>query len=730
MYIFETKIKNDLDALVFFSGQLEGDEHYYGFMLQTEMEKRKTSPDEVYFIYPEYLKKEIESFKDESSPFYRDIIRYGKNVPVTVYSFDEFGKLSIDFDINNQGRKKHELDYLTKEISKQGLLALATKRKDEIILKAPPGTKFIKPSNEAGDEFIKASGLTVGNEENQFLAFCLLAKRPKDIEIREIAIDTASIAVFAESLIYYLYKFSKTPCKKIKYRSFGSYKGMEKAKPDLPDYTWAIISASTSNNMGEKLARVWGLNCDQVITVLSYTNKCEKRTGDNILINIASLSEADDHNTVLGSVIGVTMVGENFTAEISKPNTVDIVRDHKTPAINECIYKFHDKKVFLLNKKPKKSSTVKSIYVDVAELIKNDYKEELGEWLDHLLRWHTLCSLRWLAYDKDDSASVLLFNMVVERLPSGMNWIAIDLDKADEIATGDDAIMVLMPAISTGRSLLQLNRRLRISKHNGQRIFIVPFAITKSEKNLKKITNTLCMGQYGLKYQLLQKYKLYIGHHDEKNSWQRELRVIQNLNGEYWRKRESLLSKEGGNIEGHIGILPKGSDLKLDFSNGFVFWGDSYEASKVSHEAVYATISSVLQGLRELTWQSGDSRNSLQSHVYKHSVIDPDNFTKLNDSLLQACLWRAANEIELDYSSSSELSATFCSIEKKLINDYVAGKENSAIDLLMGIAIKKIKLEKNELRQLIDYAHTAFENDTITTGLVDYIINEFRLSAS
>ncbi|MBU2477693.1 MAG: hypothetical protein KKA36_01275, partial [Gammaproteobacteria bacterium] len=105
----------------------------------------------------------------------------------------------------------------------------------------------------------------------------------------------------------------------------------------------------------------------------------------------------------------------------------------------------------------------------------------------------------------------------------------------------------------------------------------------------------------------------------------------------------------------------------------------------------------------------------------QNAVIDPENFARFNDSLLQSCLWRAANSTELDYRRSDDLSYAMTSIIYRLIDDLSSKKSESAIDLLIGIATGKISLSKKALLDLVEKAKPKFRGNKDAIYLLNYV---------
>ncbi len=221
MYFYEANIKIghiEKDVLVVFSGQLEEDLLYYGYEFESHFSKIGQKPEEVFFVYPEYLHDKIDDIFCINEKAFENIIRFGSEIPVTKLSFDIRGELRSTA-LNKKSELCDDLILLRNVITQQGLLYLARKRKDNVILKAPSGSIFLKPSKQRYDEFLKASELAVGFSENQFVSFCLLNKAPKDRNIRNIYIDTNSISSFIEGVVFYWMKFNNSICKTASYHS-------------------------------------------------------------------------------------------------------------------------------------------------------------------------------------------------------------------------------------------------------------------------------------------------------------------------------------------------------------------------------------------------------------------------------------------------------------------------------------------------------------------------------
>lgn len=741
--MFDFEINNGVNKnLIFFSGQLEGDDKDYGDEIDRVLKSRNNHYEEVILLFPNYLKDVFLSFIRNDDRLISNLRRVDSAKQISFIGFDGFSDLTVFYKLNDSIESICDnLDELRDAIIRSGNLSLIEKRKDQVILKSPPGTIFKKPSNNNFSEFIKASELSVGYSENQFVAFSLLANRPnKDNihSIKNIWIDTSSISQFIEPLIYYIQRFNCDDYKKIKYHSFQSYgndekAGYEKCIPDVLDDVWVIISASSTNNMGRKIFHTWkGLKHEQIVTILSYADtqftqkylsnavgenlELPMLPGDNIVVNISKFSEARQNEISYGSEVPINIIGENFTIQVEDPNQVLLRKPHAPIEISQFIDPINQEGFICCNKKV--SNQLRSTYFDYVMFRNSDItlNKKYVSWIEDIASWYMPSSIGYVIYDVNDDASKALF----QDFKSHFKKIkCIDINEVKGIEK-DKGVVVLMPVITRGHSLIKLNSDLRLLGHEGQRVFITPFAIPQAKRDFDLFQRSLILGPRGLKYTFLNFRKIYVGHQEAENSWQRELTLIERFTSDIWTKRAEKLRLQSDGLKDNIGVSCNPDDEGLSFSVDFAFWKPGYAAEKVNASAVYWTISSILQNLREKQF-TGFDKETLFNHVYQHSVLDPFNFSRFNDPLLQSCLWRSAYDSELDYRTPTDISRKFSDILERLAKSRADGEFNATLDLLIGIAIGKIKLSDEYLFKIVDQLTLLLSNESAYIEILEYI---------
>ena len=731
MFVFECHT-NSRDCLIMFLGQyVDSSKRRLIGDIQNAY-KNNLTPELVLFVYPAYLDKEVSALL-QSENVIIDLTRQ-KYSPVICLSFDEHSVLSIEEVFSDSGNKSIELDLdaLLPDIIKSGYEYLMDKRSKDVLVKAPSGTTFVKPSGKNLEEFIYASQLARNSFEYQFLAMSILAHAPPLDRIDAIYIDTASISSIAESVIYYITRFRGGSCKHLTYRSFSSYTGLEEnIKPDNTEGAWVIISASASTSMGKKLVNDWKIDSNQVLTILSYNALLNKKNniGDDVVFCLNDYSNRDRGSF---SPIKVQVQGESFSAEVSVPNKVALLKKYKPKYIDDSIYPFYNSKTFSVNRDGY------TLYVDYSELRNNfiddknilSSEKDLYKWMKQIVEWSLPKNLSAIISPRDTASRTLLsdFKYVLEKCGVDLKNIKdIDpeeQDKMDEV--GDSAVLILSPVVSSAHVFVDINRALRLAKHSGMRVFATPFAVSPCLAQSKNIYTSLTQGTNGFKYSYL-KFKTMFLSSKNLSPWDKEIEVVRTLinncddsAADFWLHRKNLLEKNGVGLMNSVGIHYSDPNGFLNLMPDFVFWPATYKHKDINLSAVFATVGAIFQNLRE----NEIDGCMLSANIYQHSVLDPENFVRFNDPILQSCLWRCALPVVLDYRRSDALSSDIQCILSKIFKSSNSSRGVTSLDLLMALATRWIKISSVEMKAVINSA----ENYLIEPHaklLVQYMKTEF-----
>lgn len=720
MYHFKIVDSFEGPSLVIFTGGYEESIKGFGSSLDEIFKLYSEKFYRVFLIFPDFCSDFFDScIRDDS--FKIDVSRLD-GVPVDYYKFNRYGELS-PFSLDD---KKIDITpaSLLKVVVRSGIGCLVLNRVDKVILKAPPGSIFKKPSGDNYREFIKTSELAIGSAENRFVAFCLLSKQPR-IDIKNIWTDTSGISSVISEICFYLKSF-QGESRALKYHSFQSYGGYKKSEPANKSDVWVIISASSSNNLGCQIFKEWkGMRHEQILTILSYKDTVYDvdndpvRIGDEILLNISEYSEESIDLDKFGDEIPVQVVGENFTVQIESPNSVLLRKPHSPREVGQFIRPLVETNVIECYKSL--DNKLYEIFFDIEQYFNCVSDKEINylkDWLKKCYQWYVPKDIKFLICGSDVQ-SKFFCKIFVDLLELGGKVQVVNADDIISEVDNTGSVLVVDPVISSGRKLLRINRDLRIVEHDKQRIFIVPFCIFNSGKDFDLFSKSLTLGPSGLKYQFLNYRKIYTGADCRSLSWEAELKVLESLDSIIFKNRAKVIRNRSIGIDRKIGLSLNPEIPFLQFEKDFAFWEPGYKSDNVNPCTVYMTILSILQNLRETPY-SLRNKESLYRHLYQRSVLDPENFSRFNDALIQSALWRCATSNEVDYSDHG-LSKEISDIVLRLARDASADECNVTADILIGIAVGKIKIDKKFLENLLDSMQKILPDKEEIIELIQYI---------
>jgi hypothetical protein len=705
VFHFEIEQENIISLILFFDDLDSSDKSLAEVFEKTYQNYHR--PDQIICILPCSDENTFINLLADSSVKI-NAERYGAKVPFTALTFDVFGEFSVCY--NHQNSSNLNFNELALIIKETGLNILCNKH--NIIEISPPGTSYLKPSHSQHNEFISAYKLGQDSSHNVFIAFTLLSFLNKKSDYKYIYIDTSAINYIVLSIINLVNRIDKTINFNPIYVSFHSYSGLVKLKPQLTDDVLVLISASTSNSLMDKVIAKWGVNPVQVITLLSFKNSSQVL---HYLKNTKKQIPKHTENFV-------RRVDEYFTTEYLPPKSVVLKTTH-----GKNIHKWPFEHFFNTNNlkchfKANNLERIKEQSIDLKNLPKS-INDDIDKWVHHIISWHIPSSIKYIVTDESNDFCKSVVSKIQHSHP--------DIDVLDfnsvidkDFDNSNNALCAILPVIRSGNAFISLNRDLRITKHNGMRIFISPFLLYQGESNKKQFKNSLLYGPDLNKYKFFNKYELNIPYRSNESSWESEIDFYDNLDDSdsFINTRKEMIHKTSEGLEGIIGLNGRCLNEHLTFSRHFAFWNFEYETQ--TPESVYFTVSSILQNARDdLTLPLEDQ---LLCNIQQQSVLSPENFVRFNDPLIQSCLWRAALDTEVDYSSDEVISKQFTDILIRLLKHYDNTKGEAAIDLLLGISIRKIRISNRCYKKLYLYLESfTFSHSSLLLEVMKEKIQSF-----
>lgn len=675
--------------LVLFLGKLD----YFKDSLSDEIERvyeQYHRPDTVVLIFPDsdlnYYTEEIAGDKK----FDTNIRRYGEKVLVSVMTFDVSGTLKLQSESFDESPEA--LTRLRDFLVEFGLKFIANK--NGVIEQSPPGYAFLKPSQNQHTDFIAAHRLAQSHSENDFLSFSILSKIENIHQYEFVYVDTSAINYVVLALVNIVNRLDTELRFFPVFKSFHSYKGLISLKPKPSKKVLVIISASTSNNMAKLIESEWPAKttASDIVTLLSFT------ADDRVLCCLKSPSKPlNEHIETY-----VRRVDEYFTAEHLPPKSVVLKQFHGKNLHSWPFVDLYDTKSLTCNRSKGSELQEKEMTLDLMAL-PHKVTKDISDWWEELIDWHIPTTIKYVVVDKSDSYSKPYIEKVESACSQSLEVLDINEIIGFDFNGSKKAVLVLIPVIGSGNVFISINRDLRLSGHDGIRVFTTFFHLHKSSIGLETFTKSLLYGPAFKKYRFFSKFSLNAPFRNGKSSWELERDLYQKrpeyTEDELFSSRLAVLEQAGQGLDGRIGINGRIHDAKLSFTRHFAFWNFEYNESEISPEAVYFSVASILQEARDNA--NLKSEDSLASRPHQQALLSPENFVRFNDPLLQSCLWRAAKGCEMDYSSDETISNQFVDVMERLSRTCDGEKGEAFVDLLIGLAVKKICISKSSLSRLL-----------------------------
>lgn len=661
----------------------------------TQALRRALFPDAVVFVcIPSEFEQLSEVFKTDEG-VKQALERASSKVCVAICKIDKPGNLGKPKYIKNQRNflPLNEIKFQEK-IFREGLRILFDT--PNVLVPAPAGFIFVKPSKNRSKYFLRAEEALYETERVQFLAYAILsrvAKREKETQksIRVIFIDTMGIASLAYVLRELYHELYDKPRPRVE--SFHSYGGIKNIPNPTKGTSLCIISASSSMKMQRDWQQQTRCFPSEVITLITFKSATDREQAVYAFDHINSISNHEE-------LRDLRIVGESFTHEEVPLKSV-LLREsiHKQEKWFDVGQKYSKSRLFSLMKAERSVDKIRPIFVEGERLINSDefhdfFKKEIMQYIPFSLQ---------AIIHQDDKASKELAVKCADRIKEIREekgtlkiFNALELENNPSLDK-DKALLIVAAVIGRGTRLLSISRDLR-DIHSGARHYMIGFQLTESindceqlKKNLKfsanksiinvSIMESLAIGRtvgdtYKAEINLFSKFSLLVDRVDE----------LRNRQGV---KQSAFLPA----------TLQSEENLKL--RKDFAFWRAGYDPESDHSVAVLLTAALILQHARESN-KFKDDDHRLASDTFQQVVLDPENFTRCNDGVIQAALLRAAHPSELDYSSREEVSRRMTDILSGIFRMNSRQQGEAALEFAFALKNARMKLYDSDLSRLKD----------------------------
>jgi hypothetical protein len=664
-------------------------------------------------------------------------------------TFDKAGKLKCE-----NGRKIPQ-GFLNNYLN-EGLQNIFIKRGG--LITSQGAHHFVFPSGKHCDRFLRTGNILLIGSEIYFIAFSLL-RHFDEAKHNQIYCDTSSINSVAFALTELKNRFLKPENRKqVSIESFSSYEGLYKNELSYSENAFLIISASTSSNILAYIKNSHRMLDINNIVVLYYLGEQQNylNIADNVMCNLTQSKsnpngiafyptyKSDNCDHCIKGSYPVEVLGDVFLLEKPKINKVVLKVSDPEKYLSDLLEQFksikRNQNVFKVNYKETYNSNFKyEVYINFYEIlegIKNgfygDYKKKLDDYINQYVPSNTkyLITLNDIASDK-------LADYILDKIKANYNQNSLpkkitqdDLPKINNITEG--TALVVGSCIANGKNLLFISRALR--KFDTLRIvYFIGISRTKNKDYITFLKSNLKQGSYGSESSSFIEIESIFCNNDAQNTtWLTEIQFLKKLieytkdeypnyvGVKYLSERKKILEKSTGDNERGLAnklfyprLIKGDKQEELNIRKNFAFFNFNTYVDDVSQADIYFTISNILNSLRNSNGNTDKLDRTLKQTVYIRSILDPANFSRFNDGIIQASILRAAYSEELSYGIDNDVSQEMTNTLETIIKYCDHEQGEALIEFLYAIAIKKMTLAKVHLEKIIKLLKDRKENDLI-----------------
>ncbi|KCV52001.1 hypothetical protein [Bordetella bronchiseptica] len=559
------------------------------------------------------------------------------------------------------------------------------------IIRAPSGFEFVKPSGEKSSHFLRTEEALSTSASVDFLAFALLSRLRVD-DLKVIFVDSMAISSIAYSLREMLYKLKRGSPQII---SFHSHGGMHNIEVPPHKTFFCIISASSSMSLQRRWVAHTHCADDDVVTLLTFLDAQDATLALCKLPRPYSWKAGD---TPAAGIRPLRVYGERFHPEQISPKKITLALNaHRCEKVEKFAKDFCDLPLLSINGLDDQGHR-RTVLVHGPVLTESP---PFKVWLQKQLRARIPASIQGIVF-QNDCASRMMAQMCatyLAELSIDLTWgvrASSDLDSGMESLHPERALLIVAAVISKGALLLGVSRDLR-AFHTGAKTYLVGMQLCESSSDASFLKRNLT--------QTKDKTCFFDCHHTLaigsalQQSFRDEAEAIRlgDARADALQYRWNPSRQEGLVEDSLLPSLVVG-DHRLKLRPDFVFWNCPYNEGARHAPMVLVTIGAILQRARTEEFSSDDHR--LASEAFQQVVLDPQNFNRYNDGIIQAAILRQAYPSELDYSSLPIESRYMVLLLKKMFASRAKQQGEAIAEFAFALGTGRLKLQPSDQIEL------------------------------
>lgn len=535
------------------------------------------------------------------------------------------------------------LESTTKTFLAEGVLEIIRLRQP--IQLPPPGKCFMKPSGKRETFFIQASNLFIRHAEMSFLALLLIRAWGQLFHngVKVIYVDTIDLYGLTSLATRMRFGNDGVGPITVSYSSYTRYREVLK-HADVANSLMAI-SASTSHDLLHKIQKNtrWK-DIERVVTILDIDpatqNTAHRKIEPKVLAHLRHPS-IQSHIEHLPSI---RLAGEKFTVDVDMPKSI-VFKQHTH---GRCLKQLKLKELYQMTEIfsvfVSSGSATLPIAVDQRKLL---YNKLFSDWLQaQIERLAPAGTSHAVLMNVTEAEITPLLGVFQSALPS---LVPRQNLQSSEISI-EGSVIVICPTFSRGTELLEVSRDLR--KHTSLKnvIYFTGIGTPESSADFERVKKNLVIDDY----RVVSFCNIALGLSKALTlSWQSERELLKD---EKLEEIEPLNERRRSLSQGDLNdsnLFYKVADLTL--TDGFKYWSEfDYLRGEKPSVLMFITIAFIFEDARTNTKLSDEDQFAQLPN--RRVLLDPENFFRYNDTLIQVCILRAAFPVELDYSDHSSHS--------------------------------------------------------------------------
>lgn len=706
--------------------------------LKNELKKyfqKHILPDEFIVVGGTYLETDLKKyFIDDVKDTFVNINKVHKPdllKSITVFSFDEVGQLN-ELTKNKSSKEKCSL-YI-----QEGLINIFKTRGG--LIEAHQGQHFVFPSGKHSDKFLRTGNILLYSPEIYFISFCLL--KFFDFETHKyILCDTSSINSLAMTLVDLKKRFYKERKQTPLINSFKSYSIFEEEELAFGKKSLFLVSSSTSGGIIDRLKeKKVDIPIENIVLLFFLGNRENfEKFERNIICNLT----ANNPNDILkiqpfptyniekekcqycekGSM-ALNVIGDTFLSEKPRINKVLLKVFHAPKNLSPFVEQFickgkTENNIIKCNfKENPNPENQYDIYIDMDMIYDSITKgnkrySPYNKILRKKINLNIPSNTKYII-TLNDSGSKKLAKLILSEFKKTHKVLPKIVEQNEiskKLKNEEGSVVIASSSVVNGGNLLYISKALRAFDELSI-VYLIGLVRTKDEKYHDFLVSNLSQGSTlgNSNSPFVPIEKLHFPEKYTNTIWLNEKvfldKLILFLNEDLDSSNPKYNKEELDFFENRLKLLKSVDNNNKGLSNG-LFYPNVYDDNKelilnknfaflnfeqyyenISQSEVYFIISTILNNLRN----NKIKQDTLIQKEHDRNVLDPGNFLRFNDGIIQSCLLRASLNCELDYSLDENLSSQMTDVILDIIKNEDIIMREPLMEFAYAISSKKIKL--------------------------------------